>query len=232
MYPPIDCTLLIYAIDSRKILASVMASAQETLPLRVSVDSSSGAETSNGTGDQMDKKIALGATAAYLLVFTTICVPTMVPVWHPTYYAELEVEERGWTWLGANALWLALALVWTLLHVDNGPCVATACLLCCLLWVSLNIVLLCQACRGQLPLWAIADAVVHLVMLGVCLRAAWVGVAKKSQKARSDGRPTWRRVFRKWALVSASLILLVSVIYVLGRPRPERNKWRSRTLKT
>lgn len=201
-----------------------MAPPEETLPLRVGVNSSNGEETSNGTDDHRGKKIALGATAIYLVIFAIICLPPMVPLWHPTYYRKLEVEERGWTWVGANSLWLALALFWTLRHVDNGPCVATACLLCSLLWAYLNVVMLCQACRGQLPLLAITDAVVHLVMLGVCLRAAWVGVANKSNKARSDGSPTWRRGFRKWTLVSASLILLVSVIHFLDRPHQrERN---------
>lgn len=197
-----------------------MASREETLPLRVSVNNSNnnGAEeTGNGGADDdhRGKKIALGATAAYLVILTIVCLPPVVPLWHPTYYdaEQLKVEERGWTWLGANALWLALALFWTLLHVDNGPCVATACLLCSLLWGYLNIVLLSQACRGQLvSLWAVGDAVVDLTMLGVCLRAAWVGVAKKSQKGRrSDGTPTWRRVLRKWTLVSATLILLVGL---------------------
>lgn len=184
----------------------MMAAPEETLPLRVRVNG-------DGPGNHDEhhgKKLALGATAAYLLVFTLICIPAVVPLWHPTYYAELGVEQRGWTWLGANALWLALALLWTLLHVDNGPCVATACLLCSVLWFYLSLVLLSQACRGQLPLLAVADALVHLTMLVVCFRAAWVGVAKKSQKARSDGTATWKRVLRKWALVSASATLFVS----------------------
>lgn len=206
----------------------MMAAPEETLPLRVSVNSSNGPENISSTDDNRGKRIALGATAAYLVIFATICLPPLVPLWHPTYYAKLEIEGRGWTWLGANALWLALALFWTLLHVDNGPCVATACLLCSLLWAYLNVVLLSQACRGQLPLLAIVNAVVQLVMLGVCLRAAWVGVAKKSHKTRSDGRPTWRRVFRKWALVSASLILLVSSSTCCAGPEKEKTLGKKR----
>ncbi|CBJ32967.1 hypothetical protein Esi_0398_0014 [Ectocarpus siliculosus] len=186
----------------------MMAAPEETLPLRVSVN---GDGPGNHDGHH-GKKLALGATVAYLLVFALICFPAVVPLWHPTYYAELGAEQRGWTWLGANALWLALALLWTLLHLDNGPCVATACLLCSVLWFYLSLVLLSQACRGQLPLMAIADALVHLTMLIVCFRAAWVGVAKKSQKARSDGSSTWRRVLRKWALVSASATLFAAFL--------------------
>ena len=189
---------------------SMMATPEESLPLRVSLDSNAGPESN---ADHRGKKFALGVTAAYLVQVTVVCLPAVVRVWHPTFYATLEHEEqRGWTWLGANSLWLALALFWTLLHLDNGPCVATACLLCSLLWAYLLVVLLCQAGRGQLPFWAIANLVVYVVMLGVCLRTAWVGVAKKSHKARSDGSATWRRVLRKWALVSASLLLLVSVV--------------------
>lgn len=186
----------------------MMATPEESLPLRVSLDS-------NGPehhADHRARKFALGVTAAYLLQVTIVCLPPVVRFWHPTYYATLDPEEqRGWTWLGANSLWLALALLWTLLHLDNGPCVATACLLCSLLWAYLLVVLLSQAGRGQLPFSAIANLVVDVVMLAVCLRTAWVGVATKSHKARSDGSATWRRVLRKWALVSASLLLLVSV---------------------
>lgn len=184
-----------------------MATPEESLPLRVSLDSN-GAESS---ADHRGKKFALGVTAAYLVQITITCLPPVIRLWHPIIYATLEPEEqRGWTWLGANSLWLALALFWTLLHLDNGPCVATACLLCSLLWAYLLVVLLSQAARGQLPLWAVADLVLYVVMLGVCLRTAWVRVAKKAQKARSDGSATWRRVLRKWSLVSASLLLLVS----------------------
>lgn len=185
----------------------MMATPEESRPLRASLDSN-GPESH---ADHRGKKFALGATAAYLLQVITLCLPPMVRFWHPSFYATLGPEEqRGWTWLGANSLWLALALFWTLLHLDNGPCVATACLLCSLLWAYLLVVLLSQAGRGQLPLSAIAGLVVYVVMLGVCLRTAWIGVAKKSHKARSDGSATWRRVLRKWSLVSASMLFLVS----------------------
>eukprot|EP00903_Cladosiphon_okamuranus_P018917 g17399.t1 len=186
-----------------------MATPEESLPLRTSLDSN-GPESH---ADHRGKKFALGATAAYLLLIAVVCLPPMVRFWHPSLYATPEPEEqRGWTWLGANCLWLALALFWTLLHLDNGPCVATACLLCSLLWAYLLVVLLSQAGRGQLLLSAIADLVVYVVMLGVCLRTAWVGVAKKSHKARSDGSATWRRVLRKWSLVSASLLFSAAFI--------------------
>lgn len=185
-----------------------MATPEEGTPLRVSVNSSDAPETS---ANQLWTKLSLGGTAAYLVQVTVVCLPPMVRWWHPTFYATLEVEEqRGWTWLGANSLWLALVLLWTLLHLDNGPCVATACLLCSLLWVYLLAVLFSQTCRGQLPLSALIDLVVYVVMLGVCLRTAWMGVSHKSRKARSDGSATWRRVLRKWALVSASINFLVS----------------------
>lgn len=194
-------------------MATTMASPEEATPLRVSVNSDGPAATG---ANQLGTKISLGGTAAYLIILSVFCLPPMIRWWHPTFYPTLDVEEqRGWTWLGANSLWLALALLWTLLHLDNGPCVATACLLCSLLWVYLLAVLLSQTCRGQLPLLAVIDGVVCVVMLGVCLRTAWAGVAQKSRKARSDGSATWRRVFRKWALVSASLTFLVSC--VLGR---------------
>lgn len=206
------------------IIRSMMATPEESLPLRVSLDSN-GPES---TADHRGKKVALGVTAAYLVHFTLVCLPPVVRLWHPIFYATLEPEEqRGWTWLGANSLWLALALLWTLLHLDNGPCVATACLLCSLLWAYLLVILLCQAGRGQLLFWAVANLlVVYVVMLGVCLRTAWVGVAKKSHKARSDGSATWRRVLRKWALVSASLLLLVSVFvgFLLGRRKKQQTR--------
>lgn len=203
----------------------MMATPEESAPLRVSVDGSGSASNA----DHRAKKFALGATATYLVQVTLVCLPPMVHFWHPSFYATLGTEEqRGWTWLGANSLWLALALFWTLLHLDNGPCVATACLLCSLLWAYLLVVLVSQAARGQLPLSAVADLVVYVVMLGVCLRTAWVGVAKKSHKTRSDGSATWRRVLRKWALLSASLLLLVSE-YRVARWEGERNNAAERT---
>lgn len=184
---------------------------EEGTPLRVSVNSDGPAVAA---ANQLGTKISLGGTAAYLIQVAIVCLPPMVHRWHPALYATLDVEEqRGWTWLGANSLWLALALLWTLLHLDNGPCVATACLLCSLLWVYLLVVLLSQACRGQVTLSAVVSGVIYVIMLGViyvCLRTAWSGVAKKSRKGRSDGSATWRRVFRKWSLVSASLTFLVS----------------------
>ncbi|CAN0008114.1 unnamed protein product, partial [Hapterophycus canaliculatus] len=194
-----------------------MSSPEEALPLRVSVHSD-GTEEENT--DSVGEKVALGVTAVYLVAFAAGCLPPLVALWHPD---EQEIDEGGWSWLGANNLWLALALLWTLLHIDNGPSVAMACLLCSLLWVYLNVLLLSQAYRGKLPL-GIVDGVVHevfhLVMLWVCLRAAWVGVAEKSHKAKSDGDATWRRVFRKWALVSASVLLLAVFVACWARNLP------------
>lgn len=181
-----------------------MSSPEEALPLRVSVNSD------EDEADNTTEKVALGVTAVYLVVFSVANLPPLVALWHPD---DQEIDQGGWSWLAANNLWLALALAWTLLHIDNGPSVTTACLLCSLLWVYLNVLLLSQAFRGTLPLgrWdGLVNEIFHLVMLWVCLRAAWVDVAEKSHKARSDGDATWRRVFRKWALVSASALLLVS----------------------
>lgn len=173
-------------------------------------------ETLPLTGDRGNTRnygqpAALGNTAAYLIIFAVLCFPPMLPLWHDRYFATLQIEKRGWTWLGANAFWLALALVWTLFHLDNGPCAATACILCSLFWMYMDVILFSQAIRGQLPLLAVVDAVINTALLVLCVRAAWGGVvASPSQKTRSDGSPTWKRVFRKWVLVAASLQLLAA----------------------
>lgn len=163
-------------------------------------------------GGHRDQKIALGATSASLLFFSVVCLPSIVSRWHPSYYAALAIEQGGWTWLGVNSLLLAVALVWTLFHLDNGPCVATACLLSVLIWTYMDVVLISQAIRGMLSLVAIADFVVQTVLLGLCARAAWGGVASHTHKTRSDGSDTWRRVLRKWILVTASLQLFVAFV--------------------
>ncbi|CAM9663031.1 unnamed protein product [Scytosiphon promiscuus] len=194
-----------------------MSSPEEALPLRVSVHSDG---PDDDESERVGVKVALGVTGAYLVVFTAACLPPLVALWHPD---EQPVDQGGWSWLGANSLWLALALLWTLLHIDNGPSAATACLLCSVLWVYLNVLFLSQAFRGVLPLGRVdglVHEVFHLVMLWVCLRAAWAGVAKKTPKTGSDGDATWRRVFRKWALVSASLLLLAVFVACWARNLP------------
>lgn len=157
------------------------------------------------------QQVALGATAAYLIALSVLCLPRLVELWHPVYYSTLNIEVRGWTWLGANALWLALSLLWTLFHIDNGPCVATACLLCSVCWAYMDVVLISQAIRRQLPLLAVANFALNTTLLVLCARATWRGVARP-RKAPSDGTATWRRVFRKWALVVASVQLVLAFI--------------------
>lgn len=167
----------------------------------------------NGVHDKVghqNGRIALGATAAALVLMTLFCIPQVVPVWHDIYFSYTEIEERGWTWLGVTALWLALALFWTLFHIDNGPCVATACLLCSFLWAYIEVILISQWWRDQLHLLAIVDIVAIAVLFALSARAGWGGVASPSHSTRSDGSDTWRRVFRKWVLVATSVQLVVA----------------------
>lgn len=177
-----------------------MVRGDETLPL-----------TGNtGRARHNAQPAALGSTAAYLMILAVLSFPPFLDMWHDLYFTSLDVEARGWTWLGANALWLALALLWTLFHLDNGPCAATACILCSFFWVYMDVILVSQAIRGQLPTFAVVDFAIDTALLVLCVRAAWGGVASPSQKTRSDGSSTWKRVFRKWVLVVASLQLLAA----------------------
>lgn len=181
-----------------------MESQEEVLPLN-------GEQPKNGH-HRRGQRIALGFTSALLLVMAVACLPPAVSLWHPFYYPSLEIEQRAWTWLGANSIWLALALLWTLFHVDNGPCMATACVLSSIYWAYMNVVMIVQWARGQLSLVAIGDFVVHAALLVVCAWAAWTGVSTPSSphSSRSDGSATWKRVFRKWALVFSSAQLFVA----------------------
>lgn len=180
-----------------------MAKSEETQPLT---------GVTGGTGYRF-QQAALSLTAVVLVITTVFCLPPVVPLWHGRYFTHsVEIEQRAWTWLGVNSLWMAMTLLWTVFHPDNGPAAASACLLCALFWGYLDIVVITQWARGKLALVSIADFVVHFALLVFCVRAAWSGVASPVRTSRADGSHTRRRAFRKWALVVCAIQLLCAFI--------------------
>lgn len=177
-------------------------------------------ESEEQSRGRQDQRIALGITAALLIVTAIASLPPFVHWWHHYYFRSNVIEGRAWAWFGINSLWLAVALVWTLVRKDNAPATAVWCFLCALFYAYLDVVVITQWARGQLKVWVVFDFLIHTALLIFCARAAWEGVIYQGHHASTTGSTVKRRMIRKWVLVASSLQLFVAFLacWPVGSP--------------
>lgn len=175
---------------------------EEELPL------TSGQESTERT----DQQRAVKYSAVFLIFFAISCLPKIAPRWHHVWYPNVEFQQGGWTWLGSNCAWVALALLYALSHPERGLSAPTMCFLCSLFWAYMDAILFSQAIQRKLPFIALFDFVVITWLFVISTRAARDGLELPWDRTRTVRSSTWRRIVRLVVLFSTSLQLMLAFI--------------------